>query len=100
MTMVATLSIFRLPTCRVFSLNSPMEPKKAKNGCLKSLGKTLASLATLLLMSVKGAPVSKIIRYGPLPLILTWMAMCCVFNVSKGTVTGFSSLSSGKPDEG
>ncbi len=49
------------------------------------------SLASLVLTSVSGAPVSKMSLYGPLPLTLTMMVMCPLGSVSNGTTTGLGA---------
>ena len=49
-----------------------------------------ASFQILLLTRLSGAPVSKMRRYGPLPLILTLMTMCCVLINSNGTTIFFA----------
>src|SRR5207248_5130220 len=50
-----------------------------------------ASRPTLRLNSMIGAPVSKMNRYGPFPLILAWMTKCRLVSSSNGTLTGASS---------
>src|SRR5262245_25272591 len=71
--------------------NWPIAPNSVNAGTLASFPIMPDSLPTLLETSVTGAPVSKIIRYGPLPLILTLMARCFVLSTSMGTVTGLSA---------
>src|SRR5262249_47490180 len=55
-----------------------------------------AALATLLLIRLNGAPVSKISRNGPSPLILTMTVRCCVLIRSNGTLTGLAFGSSAR----
>src|SRR6516164_4783980 len=83
--MTDKFSALRSPASSVLILCWPIEPNGAKNGFLKSLDNTPDSLASLLLTSESGAPVSKIRRYGPLPLIFTSTTMCWVLIVSNGT---------------
>src|SRR5262249_16520573 len=89
-TIAGTFSAFSMPTSRLWIGNWPMAPNSRIGGALASFGIMPLSLAALLDTSVTGAPVSKIIRYGPLPLILIEIAKCFVFSTSIGTVTGFS----------
>src|SRR5579885_3426267 len=53
-----------------------------------SLATMPLSLAVLRLTSMNGAPLSKIKRYGPLPLIFTRTAMCLLCSSSNGTELG------------
>src|SRR5947209_7255298 len=89
--MTERFSALRSPASSVLILNWPRAPNRAKPPPLAFLGMISVSLASLLLTSESGAPVSKISVYGPLPLILTLTIMCCVLTVSKGTVNDFGA---------
>src|SRR5205085_266096 len=73
---------------------SPIIPKMGNIGAGMSLSSP-ASFASLLFTSDKGAPVSKMSLYGPLPFALTITAMCPERRSSNGTVTGLACLAEG-----
>src|SRR5262245_47402024 len=83
-------STFCPPTSSVGTLTSPIDPNSVMSGFLTPLSRP-ASLATLLFMSVIGAPVSKISLYGPLPLTLTMTVMWPVGVRSNGTTIGLAT---------
>src|SRR5262249_43588435 len=84
-----TSSAFWSPTCNSLTLAWPMDPNSVNAG-RGMLSSTPDALAILVFSSVIGAPVSKISRYGPLPLTLTMTVMCPVVSNSKGTRTALS----------
>ncbi len=86
MTMAVRSFTATSPTCNSFTLTSPLEPKILNSGSGTSLSSPAAS-ATLLSMSVIGAPVSRMSRYGPSPLTLTMTVMWPLGSSSNGTTT-------------
>src|SRR4051794_40961278 len=87
--MADTFSAFCPATSSVLIFTSPIEPNSVKAG-FPLPSSSPASLASLLLTRVMGAPVSKTSLYGPLPFTFTWTAMCPDLSSSNGTVTGFA----------
>src|SRR5436190_15850760 len=92
------------PTSRLLIFASPMLPMNAARGDLGMPLSSPASLANSLLTNEIGAPVSKMRRYGPLPLTLTMTAMCPDLSISKGTVdalgASFFAVSAGSAVKG
>src|SRR5438067_769585 len=88
MTAIVVSLILVEPSSRVLTFTGPSELKKANHGGRRSLATMPLSLAVLRFTSMNGAPVSKMNRYGPLPLIFTLTAMCLLWMISKGTALG------------
>src|SRR5437763_16731434 len=88
MTMTGTDLAFKAPTSRVGSEVCATGPNRLNAGWGVSLDNRPVAVAVLLLIRLTGAPVSKMTRYGPLPLIFTDTTMCLVMSKSNGTVTG------------
>src|SRR5262245_23977271 len=90
MMIVGTSSALAPPTSRVLILASPRLPNRVNAGLARPLVMP-ESLASLLFTSAIGAPVSKMSRYGPLPLTFTLTPMCPESSISTGTTTRFGS---------
>src|SRR5262245_1488880 len=89
MMIAETSSAFWPPTSSDLILASPMAPKPGMNDPAPL--SRFASLPTRVLSNDVGAPVSKMSRYGPLPLTFTSTAMWPDFSSSNGTVTGLAA---------